>query len=158
VAGKFQDTLGEALRAYQAGRFVYKAPDGIPMNWRPADWLLCRDGNFIAVEAKQTRTGAWGWSEWTPQQRASCEIVERSGGHYWLVIAWVGAAGTRVTEWHCFALPGWLARNIEASSTRRSLTWDMTHAVPGVRVPWVPGKGWDVGQFLTVGLPQAATV
>lgn len=151
MAGRFQDTLGDSLRAYQAGRFIYKAPDGIPSNWRPSDWLLCRDGQFIAVEAKQTRTGAWAWGEWTPQQRLASEIVEKSGGHYWLVIAWVGASGTRVTEWRCVALPGFVARNVERTATRKSLTWAMLDDIPCRVVRWVPGQGWDVADFLTIG-------
>lgn len=149
---RFQNTFGDSLRSYQAGQFIYKPPDGIPANWRPADWLLCLRGHFIAVEAKQTRTNAWAWADWTPQQRAASEIVQQSGGHYWLVIAWVGASGTRVTEWKCAAIPGFVARHVEEVSTRKSLTWDMLKDVPAATVPWIPGKGWDVGQFITIGL------
>lgn len=151
---RFQDSLGESLRAAQAGQFIYKAPDGIPANWRPADWLLCRHGRFIAVEAKQTRDNGWAWSDWTPQQRAAAEIVERSGGSYWLVIAWVGRAGTRVTEWKAVGLPGFVARQIELSASRKSLTWAMTHDLPGKSLTWMPGKGWDVS-FLEIGLTLA---
>lgn len=150
---RFQDQLGDALRDYQKGLFVFRPPDGVAMQWRPADWLLCRDGHFIAVEAKQTRTNAWAWSDWTPQQRTASELVERSGGHYWLVVAWVGPSGTRVTEWKCVAIPGFVARQAEAQFThRKSLTWDMLHSLPAAVVPWVPGSGWDVGHFLTIGL------
>ena len=155
---RFQDSLGEALRAAQAGQFIYKAPDGIPANWRPADWLLCRDGRFIAVEAKQTRGTSWAWSEWTPQQRAAAEIVEQSGGNYWLVIAWVGPAGTRVTEWKAAAIPGFVARGAETFTTRKSLTWAMLNDLPCRELRWQPGKGWDASDFLTIGVPQAATV
>jgi hypothetical protein len=144
--------LGDSLRAYQAGQFIYKAPDGVPMNWRPADWLLCRHGLFVAVEAKQTRSNGWAWSDWTAQQRAASEIVEKSGGQYWLVIAWVGVSGTRVTDWKCYAMPGFVARAVEKDSTRKSLTLAMLDDVPCRAVPWVPGRGWDVGDFLTIGV------
>lgn len=152
MAVRFQDQLGEALRAYQAGQFMYKAPDGFASNWRPADWLLCRNGHFIAVEAKQCRTAGWAWSDWTPQQRAAAALVERSGGHYWLVINWRGPAGTKTADTFTWAVPGWLALNIESAATRKSLTIDMAKKVPGVTVQWVPGQGWDVADFLAVGI------
>lgn len=153
MAVRFQDQLGEALRAYQGGQFIYKAPDGIAANWRPADWLLCRAGRFIAVEAKQCRTNAWAFADWTPQQRAASEIVERSHGLYWLVINWRGPAGTKSADTKTAAIPGYVMRNVIVAMTRKSLTWDaLQRDIPAASVPWVPGAGWDVDRFLRIGV------
>lgn len=153
MAVRFQDQLGDALRLYQGGQFIYKAPDGIAANWRPADWLLCRAGRFIAVEAKQCRTNAWAFADWTPQQRAASEIVERSGGLYWLVINWRGPSGTKSADTKTAAIPGHVMRTTIEVAPRKSLTWDiLRNIVPSMTVPWVPGKGWNVEDFLTIGV------
>lgn len=154
MAVRFQDQLGEALRDFQAGQFTYKPPDGVPQNWNPADWLLCRNGKFIAVEAKQTRQNGWPLTDWTPQQRTAARVIEQSGGRYWLVINWRGAAGVKSGDTKTVAVPGFVALNIEPVIERKSLTFrDAIDLFPCVEVPWVAGRGWNV-DFLRIGLPQ----
>ena len=147
-AVRFQDQLGDALHREAAGQFVYKPPDGIRANWRPADWLLCLAGRFLAIEAKQTRENAWPFRDWPPQQRGMCELVERSGGAYWVVINWRGPSGTKSPDTVTYAFKGSALLLAERVGGRKSVTPEMARQLGVLPVCWVPGKGWDVGPLL----------
>jgi len=140
AAVRFQDQLGEALR-HHPGVFTYHPPDGMASQYKPADWLCCRIGRFIAVEAKQCRTPRFYMSGWTPQQRNHCRQIMEAAGLYWLVINWRGAVGERSGNSLCCAVRGVQALRVEEPG----LDFAAAAALPGSRViSWQPGLGWDV--------------
>jgi hypothetical protein len=82
----FERAVADKLRALP-DTFTYHPPDDPrTRQWKPCDFIVCRNGKFTAIECKEIQGDTFPLSRWSPQQRGHANAISLAGANYWLVV------------------------------------------------------------------------
>lgn len=138
----FEKRVGEQLRDLE-GTWVYHPPDDrMARQWKPGDFVFGHSSHWGVIEAKEVTGETFPVSNWSPQQRLSCQAVTRAGGTYWLLVRFVPSGA--VAAFHGGQLEYWL----EAHGGRGSLK-----AIEGRVLNRPEGKGFDLDLLVAIRPP-----
>jgi len=83
----FESDVGKWLRAIPDAWVHHPVDHPKARYWKPADFLVCKDGKLVAIECKEVATGdRFPMSRWTPSQRQNARAITAGGGRYWLLV------------------------------------------------------------------------